>query len=149
MLLGKFPDQEPKPGDECFGVSGVWGPSCQAKAGGHQVFGIWYRRRIDAVEAKPVKPEEGNKCPMQGCSGVLRFRPVTDCACHIKPPCSHCEDNPPSCSVCEWTTGEPIEPVEAKPRPILTDWQCREGDTYMHPNGLRLTITEKGFEVTQ
>jgi hypothetical protein len=33
-------------------VSGAWGPSCQAKDGGHQVFGIWYRRRIE-VEPEP------------------------------------------------------------------------------------------------
>jgi hypothetical protein len=55
-LLGKFPDEEPKPGDECFGVSGEWGPSCQAKAGGHQVFGMWYRRRIEPVEPIESKP---------------------------------------------------------------------------------------------
>jgi hypothetical protein len=41
------------------------------------------------------------------------------------------------------------EPVEPEPRPILTDWECRVGDTYRHPNGLQLKITEKGFEVTQ
>jgi hypothetical protein len=52
-LLEKFPDEEPKPGDECLGVSGQWGPSCQAKDGGHQVFGIWYRRRIEPVEPEP------------------------------------------------------------------------------------------------
>jgi hypothetical protein len=52
-LLEKFPDEEPKPGDECLGVSGQWGPSCQAKDGGHQVFGIWYRRRIEAMEPEP------------------------------------------------------------------------------------------------
>jgi hypothetical protein len=34
-------------------VSGQWGPSCQAKDGGHQVFGIWYRRRIEPVEPEP------------------------------------------------------------------------------------------------
>ena len=86
-LLGKFPDEELKPGDECLGVYGEWEPSYKAKTGGHQVFDFWYRRRI--------------------------------------------------------------EPVEPEPRPILTDWQCREGDTYRHPNGLRLAITAKGFEVTQ
>jgi hypothetical protein len=85
-LLDRFPDEEPKPGDECFGVSGEWGPSCQTKGGGHQASGIWYRRRI--------------------------------------------------------------EPVAPEPRPVLTDWQCREGDTYRHPNGLRLAVTPKGFEVT-
>ena len=52
-LLEKFPDEEPMPGDECLGVSGAWGPSCQAKDGGHQVFGIWYRRRIEAMEPEP------------------------------------------------------------------------------------------------
>jgi hypothetical protein len=55
-LLGKFPGEKLKPGDECFGVSGEWGPSCQAKAGGYQVFGMWYRRReaVEPVESKPV-----------------------------------------------------------------------------------------------
>jgi hypothetical protein len=56
-LLEKFPDEDPMPGDECLGVSGEWGPSCQAKDGGHQVFGIWYRRRIEpekVVESKPL-----------------------------------------------------------------------------------------------
>jgi hypothetical protein len=37
-------------------VSGEWGPSCQAKDGGHQVFGIWYRRRIEPVEPVKSKP---------------------------------------------------------------------------------------------
>ena len=55
-LLEKFPDEDPMPGDECFGVSGAWGPSCQAKDGGHQVFGIWYRRRIEPVEPVEKKP---------------------------------------------------------------------------------------------
>jgi hypothetical protein len=54
-LLGKFPDEEPKPGDECQGVSVEWGPSCQAKAGGHQVFGVWYRRRIEPESPSPAK----------------------------------------------------------------------------------------------
>jgi hypothetical protein len=89
-LLEKFPDEELKPGDECFGLSGEWGSSCQAKAGGHQVFGMWYRRRIEAV--KPVEHYLGR--------------------------------------------------VEAIKQFIV-------GDTFWHPNGLLLKVTEKGFEVTQ
>jgi hypothetical protein len=82
-LLGKFPDEEPMPGDECFGVSGAWGPSCQAKDGGHQVFGIWYRRRIEPVELG------------------------------------------------------------------LGHYVLRVGDSASLPNGQTITITAKGFEVTQ
>jgi len=52
-LLGKMPDEKLKPGDECLGVSGEWRKSSQAKAGGHQLFGMWYRRRIEPVEPEP------------------------------------------------------------------------------------------------
>jgi hypothetical protein len=172
-LLGKFPDEQPKPGDECFGVSGKWGPSCQAKDGGHQVFGIWYRRRIEPVEPKTVRLDEGSKCPVQGCSGALRVRPVKDCSCHIKPPCAHCEDNPPCCEACEWTAGDPIEPVEPEPKHYVLrvgdscETPCgnrvtvmpqgsaqrflnaKAGDTIKTIHGQTITITEKGFEVTQ
>ncbi len=151
VLLGKFPDEELKPGDQAWNLwdDKQWSESENANSGGHQVFGVWYRRRIEPVEPKTVRLDEGSKCPVQGCSGALRVRPVKDCSCHIKPPCAHCEDNPPCCEACEWTAGDPIEPVEPDLRPILADWQCREGDTYRHPNGLAFTITAKGFEVTQ
>ena len=173
VLLGKFPDEQPKPGDECFGVSGKWGPSCQAKDGGHQVFGIWYRRRIEPVEPKTVRLDEGSKCPVQGCSGALRVRPVKDCSCHIKPPCAHCEDNPPCCEACEWTAGDPIEPVEPEPKyyvlrvgdtvetptgrkiKVISRTETQEvyalmpGNRVTLPNGQTITITEKGYEVTQ
>jgi hypothetical protein len=82
-LLGKFPDEEPMPGDECFGVSGEWGSSCQAKAGGHQVFGVWYRRRVEAVEAEPkhyvlrvgdtVETPNGNRIRVISPSGTQSF----------------------------------------------------------------------------
>ena len=55
-LLGKFPDEELKPGDECFGASGEWGSSYYATIGGNQVSDIWYRRRIEPVEPVEKKP---------------------------------------------------------------------------------------------
>jgi hypothetical protein len=239
-LLGKLPDEELKPGDECFSSTGKWDQSYKATIGERQSFGMWYRRRIEPVEPKfavgqmvkvvgpkgsdakqwseemnkhrgkesavsnrenkdagwfyelrcsaiwafredylePVEPktvrlDEGSKCPVQGCSGALGLRPIRDCSCHIRPPCSHCADNPPRCPVCEWTSGDPIEPVEPEPKhyvlrvgdsvetPSGDRMKCvepgveqrhyalRATDTVGTPNGQTITITAKGFEVTQ
>jgi hypothetical protein len=171
-LLGKFPD-EPK-----LGTYDCWNPSerkwQQVKNDdGIQEYQAWYRRRIEAVEPEQIKLDEGSKCPIQGCSGVLRFRPVKDCACHIRPPCSHCEDNPPRCEACEWAIGDPVEPVEPGPQHYILrvgdsvetpsgdrlrcvepsveqrHYQLRATDTVGTPSGQTITITEKGFEVTQ
>jgi len=128
---------------------------------------------LEAVEPKTVRLDEGSKCPVQGCSGVLRFRPVKDCSCHIRPPCSHCADNPPCCPVCEWTSGDPIEPVDPEPKHYVLRvgdsvetprghlinvvssnaeqriYSLDAGDKLTLPNGQTITITEKGFEVTE
>jgi len=107
--------------------------------------GIWCFREdyLEAVEPEPVKLGEGSRCPIQGCSGSLRFRPVKDCACHIRPPCSYCEDNLPHCEYCEWTIGDPIEEVEPGPKHCVLP----VGYTATLPSGQTITITEKGFEV--
>jgi len=81
-LLGKFPDEELRPGDECFTSTGVWDQSFSATVGERQSYGMWYRRRI-----KPVEADRGIALSV--------------------------------------------------------------GDVVHHPNGLRSTLTEKGFEVTQ
>jgi hypothetical protein len=132
-----------------------------------------FMRKIEQPEPEQIKLDEGSKCPIQGCSGVLRFRPVKDCACHIRPPCSHCEDNPPRCEACEWAIGDPVEPVEPGPQHYILrvgdsvetpsgdrlrcvepsveqrHYQLRATDTVGTPSGQTITITEKGFEVTQ
>jgi hypothetical protein len=110
-LLGKLPDEELKPGDECLGVSGAWGPSCQTKDGGHQVFGIWYRRRIEPVEPEPkhyvlrvgdsFETPSGNRTVVMPQGSTQRFLNV------------------------------------------------KAGDTIKTIHGQTITITEKGFEVTQ
>jgi len=51
-LLGKFPDEPVAVGDEFF-RDYEWHPSC-LEIGDPQTNGIWYRRRIEPVEAKPV-----------------------------------------------------------------------------------------------
>jgi hypothetical protein len=44
---------------------------------------------------------------------------------------------------------EPVEPVEHYLGKVEAIKQFIVGDTFWHPNGLLLKITEKGFEVTQ
>jgi len=141
-LLGKFPDEPKLATDEAW--------DCHLKEwrrtftnDGNQVKTVWYRRRIEEVEPEPVKLGEGSRCPIQGCSGSLRFRPVKDCSCHTRPPCSHCEDNLPHCEYCEWTIGDPIEEVEPGPKHYVLP----VGYTATLPSGQTITITEKGFEV--
>jgi hypothetical protein len=53
-LLGKFPDEELKPGDEYFDRTTIkWRCSTNAKAGVPQPEEIWYRRRLEPVEPEP------------------------------------------------------------------------------------------------
>jgi hypothetical protein len=53
-LLGKFPDEELKPGDEAWDKRDdkQWTESDNAKLGTPQSEGMWYRRRIEPVEPK-------------------------------------------------------------------------------------------------
>jgi hypothetical protein len=44
---------------------------------------------------------------------------------------------------------EPVEPVEHYLGKVEAIKQFIVGDTFWHPNGLLLKITEKGFEVAQ
>ena len=44
--------------------------------------------------------EEGEECGRSGCRGIMGYREVTDCQCHISPPCSSCVDNPLVCFEC-------------------------------------------------
>ena len=37
--------------------------------------------------------EEGDKCNIDGCDGILEFPKVENCYCHISPPCSNCVEN--------------------------------------------------------
>ena len=52
-LLEKFPAEALQPGDEAVTVGGLWHGSEQARIGGRQVEGIWYRRRIEQPKPEP------------------------------------------------------------------------------------------------
>jgi hypothetical protein len=136
-LLEKLPDEELKPGDECFSSTGKWDESHKATIGGRQSYGIWYRRRLEQLLSGHRWLANGDRLE----SGDLYYEKGALLEVGHK----------------YWGNKvmlteafmRKIEPVEPEPRPILTDWECREGDTYRHPNGLLFTITAKGFEVTE
>lgn len=44
--------------------------------------------------------EEGDVCNRDGCEGIMWLPPVTDCSCHISPPCAQCERNAIVCNEC-------------------------------------------------
>lgn len=37
-----------------------------------------------------IGKEEGDKCGVDGCDGILEFLPAKNCSCHINPPCNAC-----------------------------------------------------------
>jgi hypothetical protein len=176
-LLGKFPDEELKTRDECFGVSGEWGPSCQAKAGGHQVFGMWYRRRIEPKFAvgqtvKVVGPKVSDA--KQWDSKMARHVGTLQTIKYIEG-----FANPPEIfygvyGIDSRTFREDyLEPVEPEPKHYVLRvgdsvetprghlinvvsssaeqriYSLDAGDKLTLPNGQTITITAKGFEVTQ
>ena len=51
--------------------------------------------------------EEGDACPEHKCVGVLGFKPVENCSCHIAPPCGGCTNNRLECSECGWKDDAP------------------------------------------
>jgi hypothetical protein len=156
-LLGKFPDEPVAVGDEFF-KAGKWHATCRP-AGDSQDRTGWYRRRIEPVEPKfsvgqtvrvigpKVKPARNWTAAMD--EHIEQVYTVVSVQTYLNHP-SGTADFYTVKGVVDWAFREDyLEPVEPEPRPILTDWQCREGDTYKHPNGLTLKVTAKGFEVTQ
>jgi hypothetical protein len=51
-LLGKFPDEPVRGGDFIYGSDGVW-VELRNECNPTQGLGLWYRRRIEAVEPEP------------------------------------------------------------------------------------------------
>jgi hypothetical protein len=111
-LLGKFPDEELKSGDEYFDRSTTtWRCSTNAKAEKPQPKEVWYRRRIEPVEPEPKHY-------------VLRVGDLV-----------------------ETPNGHRVQVISRNETQRI--YQLNAGDKLALPNGQTITITEKGFEVTQ
>jgi hypothetical protein len=155
-LLEKFPDEELKPGDEGWDVwnDGEWAESDNANGGKPQSEEIWYRRRIEPVEpkfavgqtVKVVGPKEkpalhwGKEMDCQiGFTGVIRNDPLYEDGERFY----NLEGIGIWCFREDYL--EPVEPVE----PDILHYVLLAGESAKLPNGQTITITEKGFEVTQ
>ena len=149
-LLGKFPDEEPQLGDSVFCPgSEIW-LDLEAPFEPGQRNALWYRRRIEAMEPKfavgqtvrVVGPkgsdarhwsEKMNK--HIGRTSPIKAREKKDDRWFYELGCSAI-----------WSFDEDyIEPVEPEPKHYV----LRVGDSANIPNGQTITITAKGFEVTQ
>jgi hypothetical protein len=154
-LLEKFPDEELKPGDECFSSTGKWDQSHKATIGGRQSYGMWYRRRIEAVEPKfsvgqtvrVIGPKGSDARHWSdkmnqhiGKTSPIKAREKKDDGWFYEISCSvvwHFRED----------YLEAVEPVEHYLGKVEAIKQFIVGDTFWHPNGLQLKVTEKGFEV--
>jgi hypothetical protein len=151
-LLGKFPDEEPKPGDEAWDMwnDKQWAESENANGGKPQSEEMWYRRRIEPVEPKF---SVGQTVRVIGPK-------ATDARQWSKKMNEHVGEESPikarekkgagwfyelGCSA-TWAFREDyLEAVEVG----LGHYALRVGDSASLPNGQTITITEKGFEVAQ
>jgi hypothetical protein len=129
-LLGKFPDESREVKDDVF-VGGKWLPARWDD--GKQSEGIWYRRRIEAVEDpagdwEPTDEEfqyAQDLCRVpKGTHDPVDFRKFVDKA--------RAGELSFTCSFV-WEGPEPI--------------RVKVGDRIQHPNGCWLEITESGFKI--
>jgi hypothetical protein len=154
VLLKKLPDEPVTVGVEVF-EGGEWHPS-RRPVGDSQDRTSWYRRRIEPAPkfsvGQMVRVVGPKQRPARNWTAAMdeyieQVYTVISVQNYPGHP-SGTADFYSVKGVVDWAFREDyIEPVESEPRSILTDWECREGDTYRHPNGLQLKVTEKGFEV--
>jgi len=80
--------------------------------------------------------EEGDTCSKCG-QGLMHFKPVENCSCHLHAPCSACVDNRLACDNCGWEDLEPAhEPVASAPGAVdpWQEWRVEQA-----------AIRERGF----
>jgi hypothetical protein len=178
-LLGKFPDEELKPGDEYFDRSTTtWRCSTNAKAGMPQPEKVWYRRRIEPVEpkfavgqtVKVVGPKgsdtkqwsEGMNKHL-GTESAVSNRENKEAGWFYEIGCSatwafredYLEAVEPEPKHYVLRVGDSVETPRGHLINVVSSnaeqriYSLDAGDRLTLPNGQTITITEKGFEVTQ
>jgi hypothetical protein len=160
-LLGKFPDEELKPGDELWLNDGkAWELSSNAHLDRQQGEGLWYRRRI---EPEP-KFSVGQTVKVVGPKGKPARHWTAAMDEHIEQvytviSVQNYPGHPSGTAgfysvkgVVDWAFREDyleaVEPVESKPV-LIRRWTVEPGDEIKLPNGRLLIIKQDGFEVTQ
>jgi hypothetical protein len=148
-LLGKFPDESRGVKDDVF-VGGKWLPARWDD--GKQLEGTWYRRRIEPVEPKEPKFAVGQTVRVIGPKGSDARHWSEKMNIHLgrTSPIKVREKKDDDwfyelgCSAIWAFREDYLEAVEADRGIALS-----VGDVVHHPSGLLLTITAKGFEVSQ
>ena len=51
--------------------------------------------------------EEGDQC--LNCGGIFGYEKVSNCSCHLNPPCRACETNPLVCLSCGYDPEDSLE----------------------------------------
>jgi hypothetical protein len=136
-LLGKFPHEDLKIGDEAQLIDGEWGASYQAKTGGKQVLAMWYRRRIE-----PVKQDAGSTSASNIPKGWTALS----------------LDEPRLESDAYWSQGasewcligkDRVEYANRDKWPAIRQrkFVLVQGESYSLPQGLTLEVYKQGFEV--
>jgi hypothetical protein len=119
-LLGKFPDEELKKGDEWL-RHGEWKETERPYTGEtKQSYGVWYRRRIETIKICDVAKIAGHS-PVATNNDFRKFVDKAQ-AGELSFTCSFVWEGPESIKV-------------------------KVGDRIQHPNGCWLEITETGFKV--
>lgn len=72
--------------------------------------------------------EEGDKCPTEGCDGILELEEHKGCSCHINPPCSNCTDRILLCPKCDWEDEKPDLRYSGEPSSFVPVWEPEELD---------------------
>jgi hypothetical protein len=161
-LLGKFPDEELKPGDEYFHrETTTWRCSLNAKAGKPQPKEVWYRRRIeqllsghrwlvsgDRLESGDLYYEKGALLEVGHEYWGNKVMLTEAFMRKIEQP----EPEPKHYvlrvgDTVETPSGDRMKCVE--PSVEQRHYALRATDTVGTPSGQTITATEKGFEVTQ
>lgn len=182
-LLGKFPDEDLKPGDEYFDkITGRWHLSVHAKTQEQQPVENWYRRRIEPAPkfsvGQTVRVIGPKARPARNWTAAMDEhieQVYTVISVQSYPGYSSgTADFYSVKGVVDWAFREDyLEPVEPEPQhyvlrvgdtvetptgrkiKVISRTETQEvyalmpGNRVALPNGQTITITEKGFEVTQ
>jgi hypothetical protein len=156
-LLGKFPDEELKPGDDLWlKCNKSWTLSDNAHADRQQDESLWYRRRIDPAEPKfavgqMVRVVGTKGKPARHWAEAMDDHIGTVCAVRFVPPRDYEGMFYKIGEIAEWAFREDyLEAVEPEPVEAPNTYHyTNPGDVVHCPNGTVIVIGSKGFEVTQ
>jgi hypothetical protein len=162
-LLGKFPDEELNPGDEAWNMwlDGKWGESDFAREGKPQQEKTWYRRRIEQLPSghrwlvNGDRLESGDLYYDKGALLEVGHEYWGNKVMLTEAFMRKIEQPKPEPQHYVLRVGDSVETpcgnqvVVVPQGGTQTLFNAKAGDTIKIMHGQTITITEKGFEVTQ